>query len=211
MGQTRFLSPRAAFPGLCRWMYLPWISERLLREHFASLGAESMFRVRLSMPHSRMVRGSTSSYRTFRESTGRSISGSSPHHCGEASMIFGGPLSLLLSMALVLGASSFSRGRRSDGAAVFASESFDPTAVSKQGSRVRAPLTSYRVRQSAEEFLETVGSQDLTMVVLESAHTPDGWHAEVGLSSLWSPPVVSHFLPTTLRIQVEARAQTFLR
>ena len=98
-----------------------------------------------------------------------------------------------------------------DGAAVFASESFDPTAVSKQGSRVRAPLTSYRVRQSAEEFLETVGSQELTMIVLESAHTPDGWHAEVGLSSQWSPPVVSHFLPTTLRIQVEARAQTFLR
>jgi hypothetical protein len=97
------------------------------------------------------------------------------------------------------------------GAAVFASESFDPTAVSKQGRRVRAPLTSYRVRQSAEEFLETVGSQDLTMVTLESAHTPDGWHAEVGLSSQWSPPVVSHLLPTTLRIQVEAQAQTFLR
>ncbi len=136
---------------------------------------------------------------------------------GSMMPLFGGATVLLLSMALgVAGASSLLIERQrlyslADGAAVFASESFDPTAVSKQGSRVRAPLTSYRVRQSAEEFLETVGSQELTKVVLESAHTPDGWHAEVGLSSLWSPPVVSHFLPTTLRIQVEARAQTFLR
>ncbi|MDP4971942.1 MAG: hypothetical protein NWP95_00340 [Pontimonas sp.] len=44
-----------------------------------------------------------------------------------------------------------------------------------------------------------------------TAPTPDGWHAEVTLSSMWSPPVVSEFFPDTLRIRVEARAQTFLR
>ena len=48
-------------------------------------------------------------------------------------------------------------------------------------------------------------------VLVESAHTPDGWHAEVTLSSVWSAPVVSEFFPDSLRIRVEARAQTFLR
>ena len=43
-------------------------------------------------------------------------------------------------------------------------------------------------------------------VLVESAHTPDGWHAEVTLSSVWSPPVVSEFFPDSLRIRVEARA-----
>ena len=68
-----------------------------------------------------------------------------------------------------------------------------------------------RVQQSAREFLRRVGSEDLDSVRLESALTPDGWHAEVTLSSLWSPPVVLEFLPEVLRLRVDARAQTFLR
>ena len=98
-----------------------------------------------------------------------------------------------------------------DGAAIYASENFDPAQVSRVGSRSRAPLTSSRVQQSAKEFLQRVGSEDLDSVRLESARTPDGWHAEVTLSSLWSPPVVSEFLPEVLRLRVDARAQTFLR
>lgn len=98
-----------------------------------------------------------------------------------------------------------------DGAAIYASENFDPAQVSRMGSRSRAPLTSSRVQQSAKEFLQRVGSEDLDSVRLESARTPDGWHAEVTLSSLWSPPVVSEFFPEVLRLRVDARAQTFLR
>lgn len=33
----------------------------------------------------------------------------------------------------------------------------------------------------------------------------------VTLSSIWSPPVVSEFFPSSLRMRVGARAQTFLR
>lgn len=33
----------------------------------------------------------------------------------------------------------------------------------------------------------------------------------MSLSSVWSPPMVSEFFPDSLRIRVEARAQTFLR
>ena len=40
---------------------------------------------------------------------------------------------------------------------------------------------------------------------------PDGWHAEVTLSSLWPPPLVSEFFPEELRLRFNARAQTFLR
>ena len=94
---------------------------------------------------------------------------------------------------------------------MFASENFDPAQVSRVSSRPRAPLTSNRVSQSASEFLQRVSFEGLDGVLVESAHTPDGWHAEVTLSSVWSAPVVSEFFPDSLRIRVEARAQTFLR
>ena len=136
---------------------------------------------------------------------------------GSMMPLLGGAAVLLLVMVIgVAGATSLLVERQrlyslADGAAIYASENFDPAQVSRVGSRSRAPLTSSRVQQSAKEFLQRVGSEDLDSVRLESARTPDGWHAEVTLSSLWSPPVVSEFLPEVLRLRVDARAQTFLR
>jgi len=136
---------------------------------------------------------------------------------GSMMPLFGGATILLLAMVMgVVGASSLLVERQrlyslADGAAVFASENFDPAQVSRENSRTRAPLTSYRVRQSASEFLQRVSWDELDGVLLESARTPDGWHAEVTLSSVWSPPMVSEFFPDSLRVRVEARAQTFLR
>lgn len=131
--------------------------------------------------------------------------------------LFGGAAVLLLVMVFgVVGASSLLVENQrlyslADGAAVFASENFDTSQVSRINSRTRAPLTSNRVRQSASEFLRRVSAEGLDGVRLESAHTPDGWHAEVTLSSVWSPPVVSEFFPSSFRIRAEVRAQTFLR
>ena len=72
-------------------------------------------------------------------------------------------------------------------------------------------VSAMDIRAFVERTLRSTGRRvDVLSPFVDASH-PDGWHAEVGLSSLWSPPVVSHFLPTTLRIQVEARAQTFLR
>ena len=136
---------------------------------------------------------------------------------GSMMPLLGGAAVLLLVMVIgVASATSLLVERQrlyslADGAAIYASENFDPAQVSRVGSRSRAPLTSSRVQQSAKEFLQRVGSEDLDSVRLESARTPDGWHAEVTLSSLWSPPVVSEFLPEVLRLRVDARAQTFLR
>lgn len=131
--------------------------------------------------------------------------------------LLGGAAVLLLVMVIgVAAATSLLVERQrlhslADGAAIYASENFDPAQVSRVGSRSRAPLTSGRVEQSAREFLQRVGSEDLDSVRLESARTPDGWHAEVTLSSLWSPPIVSEFFPGVVRLRVDARAQTFLR
>lgn len=123
---------------------------------------------------------------------------------------------LLVVVMGVVGATSLLVERQrlfslADGAAIYASESFDPAEVSRVNSRSRAPLSSDLVERSTREFLDRVGPGPLESVRLESARTPDGWHSEVVLSSLWSPPVVSEFFPAALRIQVEARAQTFLR
>ena len=131
--------------------------------------------------------------------------------------LFGGAIIVLLVIVLgIAGASSLlvERARLyslADGAALYASENFDPAVVSRNNAQPRAPLSSARVRESALAFLRRVPANNLDSVFLESATTPDGWHAEVTLSSLWSPPVVSDFLPSALRIRVEARAQTFLR
>ena len=136
---------------------------------------------------------------------------------GSMMPLLGGAAVLLLVMVIgVAGATSLLVERQrlfslADGAAIYASENFDPAQVSRVGSRSRAQLTSGRVQQSAREFLQRVGSEDSDSVRLESARTPDGWHAEVTLSSLWSPPVVSEFFPEMLRLRVDASAQTFLR
>lgn len=136
---------------------------------------------------------------------------------GSMMPLLGGAVVLLLVMVIgVAGATSLLVERQrlyslADGAAIYASENFDPAQASRVGSRSRAPLTSGRVQQSASEFLRRVGSEDLDSVRLESARTPDGWHVEVTLSSLWAPPVVSEFFPDVLRLRVDARAQTFLR
>lgn len=136
---------------------------------------------------------------------------------GSMMPLLGGAVVLLLVMVIgVAGATSLLVERQrlfslADGAAIYASENFDPTQVSRVGWRSRAPLSSGRVEQSAREFLQRVGSEDVDSVRLEAARTPDGWHAEVTLSSLWSPPIVSEFFPEALRLRVDARAQTFLR
>lgn len=136
---------------------------------------------------------------------------------GSMMPLFGGAAVLLLVVVMgVVGATSLLVERQrlfslADGAAIYASESFEPAYVSRVNSRSRAPLSSDLVERSTREFLDRVGPGLLESVRLESAGTPDGWHAEVILSSLWSPPVVSEFFPAALRIQVGARAQTFLR
>jgi len=97
-----------------------------------------------------------------------------------------------------------------DGAAVYASESFDPRNVRMSANGVVAPLTSQQVRSATLVYLSRVGSEKLEGLSLDNASTPDGRHVEVSLSSLWEPPLASDFFPISLRIFVTAKSQAFI-
>lgn len=98
-----------------------------------------------------------------------------------------------------------------DAAATAASESFDPERVRLTAGGVVAPLSTRGVYESVADYLDRAGEGPLRGIVIESATTPDGVVAEVTLSSLWSPPVVSEFFPPALRIAVTAVSQVFIR
>jgi hypothetical protein len=98
-----------------------------------------------------------------------------------------------------------------DGAAVYASESFDPQNVRMSGHGVVAPLTSQQVRSATLVYLSRLGSDDLDGLALDNASTPNGRHVEVSLSSLWEPPLASDFFPVSLRISVTAKSQAFIQ
>jgi hypothetical protein len=98
-----------------------------------------------------------------------------------------------------------------DGAAVAASESFDPRGVRSTGAGIVAPLSDAAVMGVATRYLRAVGPGSLSGLEIERAHTPDGARASVTLSSLWSPPLVSDFFPPTLRLFATASSRAFIR
>ena len=94
---------------------------------------------------------------------------------------------------------------------VFAAESFAPADVRLGSSGIVAPLTNSGVYQATVFYLQSVGEGNLSEVQLDQAITPDGRRADVTLSSLWSPPVVSDFLPSMVRLSVTAHSQVFIQ
>jgi hypothetical protein len=136
---------------------------------------------------------------------------------GSMMPLFGGAaiLSLVIIFAVTAATSLLIERQRlfalADTAAIVGAESFDPRLVTKGTQGIDAPLTTARVRQAVGVFLNRSNLSHLDSVVLESATTPDGRHAQVVLSSLWRPPVVSEFFPGSLRISVRAQAQVFIR
>jgi hypothetical protein len=98
-----------------------------------------------------------------------------------------------------------------DAAATAAAESFRPDQVRSTPSGVIAPLRSGDVRRSVGEYLARAGTGAIGGVVVERAITPDGVVAQVTLSSLWKPPVVSQFFPPALRLAVSATSQPIIQ
>jgi hypothetical protein len=131
--------------------------------------------------------------------------------------LIGGAVMLILVMVFGVSASTsllIERARLfalADGAAIAAAESFNPGSVSGSNQGVITPITSAEVRAQSVAFLNAVGEGSLHGVVLERAVSVNGRVVEVTLSSLWNPPLVSEFFPTSLRISVSARAQVFIR
>ena len=71
-------------------------------------------------------------------------------------------------------------------------------------------LESDRVRVAVSRFLATADVSGFESLAVERAGTGDGRSADVELSSLWRPPLVSGFFPAALRISVSARSQAFI-
>ena len=136
---------------------------------------------------------------------------------GSALPLVGGAVLLLL--AIIFGVTSatsllIERQRLyslADAAAVFAAESFAPADVRPGTSGIVAPLTNSGVYQATVFYLHSVGEGSLSEVQLDQAITPNGRRADVTLSSLWSPPVVSDFFPSMVRLSVTAHSQVFIQ
>lgn len=87
-----------------------------------------------------------------------------------------------------------------DVAALAAADSIDPTLVTVNGETLDVRLTRRGVRLAAAAFLRESGS----LARLRLARTRDGVTAEITVRTVWTPPVVSEFIP--LRIPLDASA-----
>lgn len=100
-----------------------------------------------------------------------------------------------------------------DGAALVGAESFELAAVRPggvAGSTDGPRLTASGVQRDVTAYLAQAPTADLTALTLESAGTIDGLSATVTLSSSWSPPVVTLFIPEGVRLQVTATARSVI-
>lgn len=91
-----------------------------------------------------------------------------------------------------------------DAAALAGADGF---VVSVEGDRVRAELDDDAVRTQAETLLSAV-AQDTRLV---DAGTPDGVSARVTVMRDWHPPLLSAFLPASVRLEATGTSRTALR
>jgi uncharacterized membrane protein len=100
-----------------------------------------------------------------------------------------------------------------DSAALVGAEAFDldDVRVADDASGVTVTLDPERVNGAVAAYLERVGPSRFDDLHLEAATTPDGRSAEVSLSSVWKPPVLTLFLPEGVRIDATSSARAVLR
>ena len=68
-------------------------------------------------------------------------------------------------------------------------------------------LADAGVREAASAYLAAAAAGRNTTVALVAASAPDGRSAVVRLAEIWRPPFVGVFLPSGVRIEVEADAR----
>jgi len=95
-------------------------------------------------------------------------------------------------------------------AALRSSESFDPAALRREGSRVRAPLTSVAVASATRGFLAST-PHDFDSLQVIRADSPDGERARVILEARWRAPLLSEWVPVELPVRAEAWARSVIR
>lgn len=95
--------------------------------------------------------------------------------------------------------------------ALFAAESFDPGDVRMGSGELVVPLTNQGVRREAARYLSggvIHRHHDLRLVV---ADTPDNRRARVRLSAVWRPPLVSPYVPLSVRLQAQSLSRVLIR
>jgi hypothetical protein len=125
---------------------------------------------------------------------------------------FYGALALLVTLIVASATSLYLERKRlftlADGAALVGAESFELDEVAMTPDGPRAMLTDAGVRDAVRDYLASNPIGTFEALSLDEATTPDGRSAEVTVSAVWRPPVVTLFVPEGLRIDATAVSRT---
>jgi hypothetical protein len=125
---------------------------------------------------------------------------------------FYGALALLVTLIVASATSLYLERKRlftlADGAALVGAESFELDEVAMTPDGPRATLTPAGVRDAVSDYLGSNPIGSFEALTLDGATTRDGRSAEVTVSAVWRPPVVTLFVPEGLRIEATAVSRT---
>jgi hypothetical protein len=121
-------------------------------------------------------------------------------------------LALLVTLIVASATSLYLERKRlftlADGAALVGAESFELDEVRMTADGPRATLTDAGVRDAVRDYLASNPIGSFEALSLDGAATRDGRSAEVTVSAVWRPPVVTLFVPEGLRIDATAVSRT---
>ncbi|MEO8094699.1 MAG: pilus assembly protein TadG-related protein [Pseudolysinimonas sp.] len=125
---------------------------------------------------------------------------------------FYGALALLVTLIVASATSLYLERKRlftlADGAALVGAESFTLADVSVTPSGPRVELKPAQVRSAVRKYLDGNPIGRFESLSLDEATTLDGRSAQVTVSAVWRPPVVTLFVPEGLRIDATAVSRT---
>ncbi|MEO8262835.1 MAG: pilus assembly protein TadG-related protein [Pseudolysinimonas sp.] len=125
---------------------------------------------------------------------------------------FYGALALLVTLIVAAATSLYLERKRlftlADGAALVGAESFDLNHVTLTPQGPRPELTPTQVRAAVRAYLDGNPIGPFESLSLDEATTRDGRSAQVTVSAIWRPPVVTAFVPDGLRIDATAVSRT---
>ena len=125
---------------------------------------------------------------------------------------FYGALALLVTLLVASATSLYLERKRlftlADGAALVGAESFELDEVTMTRDGPRATLTDAGVREAVRDYLASNPIGRFEALSLDGAATPDGRSAQVTVSAVWRPPVVTMVVPEGLRIDATAVSRT---
>jgi hypothetical protein len=121
-------------------------------------------------------------------------------------------LALLVTLLVASATSLYLERKRlftlADGAALVGAESFDLDDVLATPGGAQVTLNNTAVRDAVAAYLTSNPIGRFEGLRLDAALTRDGRSAEVTVSAVWRPPVVTLFVPEGLRVDATAVSRT---